>query len=200
MKNIRSCGRTLAAAALLAGFAQAASADIVTFTGDTAGGAAWTRIEENPWAWEDGPAYPGTRFLAYDVHIGEAADPFNFATTCTFDCSMYLYTGAFDPADPRKNFFTANGNYVTPWAVAFGGPLAAGHYTLVVTGEDATQFGTFSTTISGAGDFSVTPLAAVPEPSGWLMLGAGLAGLGLLARRRAARSSTNPKGADHAAC
>ena len=199
MRSLTLPARALAAAALLAGLAQTASAAIVTFTGDTTHAATYTRPEENPWSWEDGAWYPDTRYLAYDIDIQEAADPFNFAATCTFDCSMYLYTGAFDPADPTRNFFAANGNYVTPWAVAFGGPLAAGHYTIVITGEDATQFGHFSSTISGAGAFAVTPLAAVPEPSAWLMLGAGLLGLGATARRRAA-SSINRKGTLHGQC
>ncbi|GGY02589.1 PEP-CTERM sorting domain-containing protein [Massilia dura] len=193
MQTTTRLARTLAATALLAGLAQGASAEIVTFTGDTSNAPTFTRIEEDPKSWPDGAVYPGTRYLAYDVHIQEAANPFNFATTCVFDCSMYLYTGAFDPADPTRNFFAANGNYVTPWAVAFGGPLDPGHYTIVVTGEDATQFGSFSTTISGAGAFTITPVAAVPEPSAWLMLGAGLLGLGIAVRRRAA-PSTSTKG------
>jgi len=197
MRSLTLPARMLAAAALLAGLAQTASAAIVTFTGDTTGGATYTRIEEDPRSWPDGMSYPDTRYLAYDLHVQEGADPFNFATTCAFDCSMYIYTGAFDPADPTKNFFAANGNYVTPWAVAFGGPLETGHYTIVITGEDATQFGTFTTTISGAGAFALTPLPAVPEPSAWLMLGAGLLGLGAVARRRAT-PSTNPKGVRYA--
>jgi hypothetical protein len=184
MQNKPRAARALLAATLLLGLAQQASAHITTFTGDTTGGPTYSRPEEQPWQWESQLPYPDVAYRAYDVHILATQSPVNFATTCSFDCSMFIYTGAFDPAHPTENFLFGNGNYVS-WATAsFGGPLDAGHYTIVVAGEDSTAAGFFSTTISGPGAFTVTPLAAVPEPSAWLMLGAGLALLGGAHRRR----------------
>ena len=182
--------RALFGAALLAGLAQQAGATITTVTGDTTGGPTWDRIDENPGNWPFNPTYPGTTYRAFDVNVLEYVDNINFATTCTFDCSMYIYTGAFDAASPTTNFFFANGYGATDNAVYFYGPLEIGHYTILVTGQDATYYGAFSTTVSTVGidTFEISPINAVPEPSTWLMLGAGLAGLGIAARRRSAAS------------
>ena len=94
------------------------------------------RIDENPDNWPFYPTYPGTTYRAFDVNVLEYVDNINFATTCTFDCSMYIYTGAFDAAAPTDNFFFANGYGATDNAVYFYGPLEIGHYTILVTGQD----------------------------------------------------------------
>ena len=184
MQTMTFAARALLASTLLLGLAQQASASITTFTGDTTGGPTYSRPEEQPWQWESQLPYPDVAYRAYDVNILATQNPVNFSTTCAFDCSMFIYTGAFDPLHPTANFLFGNGNYVSWATAAFGGPLDAGHYTVVIAGEDASTAGFFSTTISGPGAFTVTPLAAVPEPSTWLMLGAGLAAIGCARRRR----------------
>ncbi len=182
--------RALCGAVLLAGLMQQAGATIVTVTGDTTGGPTWTRIDEDPGNWPYAATYPGTTYRAFAIDILAPGEVYNFASTCAFDCSMYIYAGTFDPARPKQNFFFGNGNAGSWATAAFGGPLDAGRYTLVVSGEDATWSGFFSTTISGDSEFQVTALNPVPEPSTWLMFGAGLAGLGVAARRRTAQATT----------
>ncbi|GGY96425.1 PEP-CTERM sorting domain-containing protein [Pseudoduganella plicata] len=180
--------RVLLGAALLAGLAQHAGATITTVTGDTTGGPTWDRINEEPYNWPFYPALPDTTYRAFDVNVLADAANLTFASTCAFDCSMYIYTGAFDAANPTTNFLFADGYGASDSSAYFHGPLEVGHYTILVTGEDATAYGFFSTTVSGDGVFEIAPLDPVPEPSAWLMLGAGLGAIGVAARRRPAAS------------
>jgi len=185
----RSGPRAMLAASLLAGLAGAAGgaqAHITTFTGDTTGGPVYHRPETDGVTYYDWRGE--TAYRAYDFNLKEATDLINIGASCDFDCAIFFYTGAFNPAAPSDHFKAGDDYFLTNNTAELGGPLAAGHYTLVVTGNSASDFGFFSTTVAYANALEITPLAPpVPEPSAWLMLGAGLAALGLWRMRRMPR-------------
>jgi len=172
----------LTASVLLLGGLQAAQAHLLTFTGDTNGGPTYLRPNENGIDYE---AWRGhVAYRVYDVFLKEDATRINFGTTCAFDCGIFVYDGAFDPLNASKNYIGGDDNYVGPYTASLGGGLWAGHYTLVITGDSAAEFGFYSATINSTGAFSVS---AVPEPSTWLMLGAGLLVFPLMTARRRTR-------------
>ena len=104
--------------------------------------------------------------------------------TAAFDNFTFLYSGPFSPATPFTNFLSGNDDLLGTTTSGFAHTLVAGtSYVFITTGFGNTDFGAFSTTIGGPG--AVTP---VPEPASYLMLGIGLAGLGLMKRRKALAS------------
>lgn len=185
MKNMLR--NTIAAALLLAGFVQHATAAIVTVTGDTTGGPTFVRpgdVGEDPYPWLTGMAYG-----AFDIVTGVGPNEFNWEnslmTSCDFRCVAFLYSGPFDPERSRNNlmsFDTDGYNFSTMQTFLEPGK----HYTYVVTGYFDEDAGAFSITAGGQGAISIS---AVPEPSAGLMLMGGLAGIGGLVRRRARRAA-----------
>jgi hypothetical protein len=169
----------VATSALFVGLASTASAEIVTWTGNTTGG---PTVDLTPFDIEaTAAAYAATTFTV-DVD-GE----YSFLLTGTYgtDTVTLLYENSFDPTDVTTNFVTGSDDDVTLNTSSFAAELTAGTtYTFVATGYTNTDFGKYSVTIEGPGLASVS---AVPEPSTYAMLGLGLAAIGFTARRRKAQ-------------
>lgn len=171
------------AAAVALSFAVAPAAQAATFqviSGDTTGGPTFDR----PFAdFSDlSPNGAGVHYSTYAFSVAVTGDYF-FNTTATFDSFVFLYQGAFNPTDQLSNGVAANDDLyfgTTYYSSGVEATLTAGStYTYVVAGFGATDFGAHSTTIVGAG-----LTAAVPEVQTYLMMVAGLAGIGFMRRRQ----------------
>ena len=179
--NIRKLFRTaLAACALFTGFAGTASAEFFSHVGDSTGSPTW----------DVDAAFNGVGtvvpYQAFDFHV-DADGVYKFLAAARFDSMVILYEGGFDASAPNENLIRFNDDILTPNTSGFQTELTAGlQYTFVVTGFNDGEFGAYTFTIGGPGNImpGPAPLAAVPEPSTWLMLGLGLAAVGFAARRK----------------
>jgi hypothetical protein len=174
--------KVAAVAAGLALVAQVAAAQV--FTGTTAGGPTWTRpVAGNP------PVPPlsgigvGVNYNAltfqvsanglYDF-LSEATNPVNW------DNYTFLYSGSFNPLSAFTNVIIGNDDLVSIGRSGFNVNLTTGtNYIFVTTGFAQGDAGAFRTTIRGPGTATV-----VPEPSTYVLIATGLAGLAVARRRR----------------
>ncbi len=173
---------TIAAALLLAGVVQQASAGITTFTGDTGGQPTFLRPGDY-----GGPTpsfITGVSYQAFDVAVSESDWQYTFMTNCAYNCASFFYQGAFDPAKPGQNLMAASADDGYQFSALMANMEVGQHYVYVVTGYYDWDTGGFSTTVGGKGDITIS---AVPEPSAGLMLLGGLALVGAVARRRSRR-------------
>lgn len=178
--NIRKFCHALIAACTLCTAAGAVHADeYFSHVGDSTGYATW----------DVDAAFnaPGTvvPYVAFDFHV-DADGTYKFLEVARFDSMVILYAGGFDAAAPQQNLIRFSDDILTPNTSGFVTGLTAGvQYTFVVTGFNDSEYGQYSFTIGGPGHVIPGPVVAVPEPSAWLMLGAGMMGLGYAARRTA---------------
>lgn len=169
-------------------------ADTVTFTGTTAGGPTWNRPVANgvnpP---TPPPSTVGTavRYSVTQLTVGTSGT-YTFQSTATspvnWDNYTFMYQNSFNPASQFTNVLRGNDDNPTIGLSGFSLTLNAGTtYFFIVTGFANTDFGAWSTTASGPGTITIGGQGApVPEPTTMLLLGSGLAGLGMRLRRRRA--------------
>lgn len=169
----------LAACALFTAFAGTASAEFFTHVGDSTGAPTWDV--------DAAFGAPGTvvPYDTFDFHV-DADGTYKFLAAARFDSMIILYQGGFDASAPTENLVRFNDDILTPNTSGFVTNLTAGlQYTFVITGFNDSEYGAYTFTIGGPGNIIPGPVAAVPEPSTWLMLGLGLAAVGYAARRKA---------------
>jgi len=176
----------LAAAAAFAGQAHA-----VVVVGTTAGAPTWNRPVENGAGAPIGPlsgagtAVPFTA-LAFSV---SASGVYAFISTTpapVWDNYTFLYENSFSATSPLTNVLIGNDDLGLSIGTTsgFSYALTAGKtYHFVTTGFSNTDFGRYSSSITGNGDVLIS---AVPEPGSYALMAAGLAGLLFAARRRSA--------------
>ena len=169
---------TLLALAACACVSAAQADSIFTYTGDTTGAATFNRPLEDV---SDLSAIgTDTHYHAFNFTVAVDGS-YTFLTTATFDSFVFLYDAPFDPKSPLTNAIGGNDDLLGTTTSGFvAEPMYAGStYTLVTTGYENTDVGTFSTTIGGPG--IVSP---VPEPETYALMGLGL-GVLAFARRYA---------------
>jgi hypothetical protein len=176
--NFKKLLRTaLAVAAVSVGIAGNASAAFFSHVGTTEGHATW----------DVDAAFnaPGTvvPYDSFDFHVDEGGT-YKFLATARFDTMIILYAGGFDASAPTDHLIKFNDDILTPNTSGFVAELTAGvQYTFVLTGFNDSEYGAYTFSAGGPGNIIPGPVLAVPEPSAWLMLGLGMAGLGFAARR-----------------
>jgi len=161
----------------LFGFMNAAKADFLIERGDTTGS---PTLDVGAIYIDAGSTVP------YDVRTFEVtqAGTYQFLVMAEYDSATFLYEGNFDAAAPTGSLVRHNNDLLSPDTSGFAVFLVPTvRYSFVVTGFGDNDFGKYSLTIGGPGSV----VAAVPEPSTWLMLGLGLAAVGYTARRRASQ-------------
>jgi hypothetical protein len=156
------CGWTV----LMSPIAPSARAATFTYTGTTVSAPTWVRPNDN------GPNPPTSvsnntvNYSSFGFTVS-AADNYVFQSTANFDNYTFLYKNAFDPTfgNELNNIVIGNDDNPTGGLSGFTTALNSGtNYYFVTTGFDNTQFGTFSNSITGAGNISAIP-TAVPEPA-----------------------------------
>jgi hypothetical protein len=162
MRNVRvGIQSLLLAVAVSACLASSARAGIITFTGDTTGGSTFNRLLEDLSA--QSAIGTAVRFNAFGftVSLGGA---YTFLTTGKFDTFGFLYQGSFDPTAPLANAVGGNDDLLGLTTSGFTRNLAAGtDYVYVTTGFGNNDFGAFSNTLGGPGDFVGVPGPAAPS-------------------------------------
>jgi hypothetical protein len=145
----------IAASALFACLAMPVQAGILTFTGTTTGASTFNRLLEDLSA----PSAVGTDVAYSTLNFRVTVNgTYTFLSTGTFDNFTFLYKNSFDPNSPLTNAVVGNDDLLGLTTAGFAADLIAGiDYIFVTTGFGNTDFGAFSDTIGGAGDFIAVP-------------------------------------------
>ena len=174
---------------LISPLTTSAQAATFNYTGTTIGAPTWNRPVENfdnPPVAISGAAGEAVPYSSFGFTVS-ATDSYAFQSTATsanFDNYTFLYQNSFNPTSPFLNILIGNDDNPTPGLSGFTKALTAGtNYFFVTTGFDNPDAGTFSNTITGAGNVATISATSVPEPA--TVLGSLAAfGYGAYSRRK----------------
>jgi hypothetical protein len=161
-ESIMILAHKVLALAALAGLATAVHADIVTYTGNTSGGATYNRlVEDLSMLSAIGTA---VRYQTFTFQVS-AAGTYAVTSTAKFDNFTFLYAPTLNPATPLVNVQAGSDDLLTGFTTSgFSADLIPGvDYVAVTTGFADNDFGAFSNTIVGAG--TIIPSAPLPPPA-----------------------------------
>jgi hypothetical protein len=156
------CGWTV----LMSPIAPSAQAATLNYSGPTVGAPTWIRPNEN------GPNPPTSvsnntvNYSSFGFTVSAAAS-YVFQSTASFDNYTFLYKNAFNPTfgNELNNIIIGNDDNPSIGLSGFTTALNPGtNYYFVTTGFESGNVGTFSNSITGAGNISAIP-TAVPEPA-----------------------------------
>ncbi|WP_051038935.1 PEP-CTERM sorting domain-containing protein [Chamaesiphon minutus] len=178
---------------LMSPIAPSAQAVTFTYSDTTIDAPTWVRPVDN------GPNPPTSvsnntvNYSGFGFTVS-AADNYIFQSTANFDNYTFLYQNTFNPTfgNELNNIVIGNDDNPTLGLSGFTTALNPGtNYYFVTTGFDNNQSGTFTNSITGAGNVSAIP-TAVPEPA--TILGTLAAfGYGAYARRKMKLAETIDK-------
>lgn len=131
-----------------------------------------------------GPSISGLGPVAYDVQafFVSASGSYNLNSVQDYDGYLHLYVGAFDAADQLNGILAGDDDGAGGIGTSDidGVSLSAGvQYFLVTSGFGAADAGTFTNSVSGAGQAT---FGLIPAPGATALLGLG--GLAAARRRR----------------
>jgi hypothetical protein len=137
---------TVLALAIVSTAPQFVAAQAVTITGDTTGGPTWNRpVGAGPSLSDFGTNTP---YNAQQITITDAAG-FSAAITSGFDSYLHLYLGDFNPADQLTNLEAGDDDRGPGEDALLGASLTNGRYTIVVSGFDNGDFGSYTLLLNG---------------------------------------------------
>jgi hypothetical protein len=148
----------LAALAAFLSVVSAAEANVITLTGNTAGGPTFNRPLEDLSALS--AVGTNVSYNTYMISANTSGD-YTFVTTGAFDTFGVLYGSSFNPAAPLSNALIGNDDLIAPpfTTSGFVFALAANaDYFFVTAGFGNSDSGTFSSTIGGPGAISANPV------------------------------------------
>jgi hypothetical protein len=185
----RSVALAVSALALALAGGQAKAANLLTNGGFEAGTfAGWAQSGDTTYTYVEPSGYSSITAEEGGNYVweGPASDGYLSQTfSDTAGQTLHISGWVFNPAGPNGDFsMSFNG---APQVVVDPIPNQSWteyQFDVLATGSDTLKIG-FSNppSHSGLDDFSVTPLASVPEPTTWALMLLGMGGLGATARR-----------------